>query len=76
MATKQAKTKRGASTKNSLTKGQQEGLETISSVAAIAGLSASVLAAIELSVPVMVLAAIVGAVSALSKLFASHGAEK
>jgi hypothetical protein len=54
-----------------LTPKQEEALQTFSSIAALAGLTVSVLAAFELSVPVMIIAAVAGASSAVAKLIAA-----
>ncbi len=62
--------------KKSLTQKQEATLDTLSSVAAVAGLSASVFAAVELSAPVMIIAAIAGAASAVTKLLASKYGSK
>lgn len=73
----QKRSKEESVTKKPLTKEQAEIINTVSSVAAVAGLSVTVLAALELSVPVMVLAAVAGALSAVSKLFvAKHSAPR
>jgi hypothetical protein len=74
---KQVEPKEESLTKKPLTKEHEDLLNTISSISAVAGLTVSVLAALELSVPVMVIAAIAGATSAVSKLFASkHSAQQ